>query len=54
MFFNGFTLLLVLIAAAAGFAGGVRWENNFIRQRFNHFTNGETIEEQMKKDGWKL
>jgi uncharacterized protein YneF (UPF0154 family) len=54
MFFNGFTLLLVIIALIVGFLGGVRWENNFMRQRFNDWTNGESIEEQMKRDGWHV
>jgi hypothetical protein len=54
MFFNGFTLLLVFISLFVGFLAGVRYENNFMRERFNDWTNGESIEEQMKRDGWKV
>lgn len=54
MYFNGFTLLLVLVSLFIGFLAGVRYENNYMRQRFNKWTNGQTIEQQMAKDGWKL
>jgi hypothetical protein len=54
MVFNGFTLLIMLISLVVGFLGGVRYENNYMRQRFNDWTDGETIEQQMKRDGWKL
>jgi hypothetical protein len=54
MFFNGFTLLLVLIAAFVGFLGGVRYEHNYMRRRFQNLEIGETIEQQMRRDGWNL
>jgi uncharacterized protein YneF (UPF0154 family) len=54
MHFNGFTLLLILISLVVGFLGGVRYENNYMRQRFNDWTDGETIEQQMKRDGWRI
>jgi hypothetical protein len=54
MFFNGFTLLLVIISAIAGFAFGIRVEEAHNRNRANDWLNGDTIEEQMNRDGWKL
>ena len=54
MFFNGFTLLLMIIAGFVGFLGGIKYENNYMRSRFNKWTNGLTIEEQMEKDGWHV
>ena len=54
MFFNGFTLLLMIIAGFVGFLGGIKYENNYMRSRFNKWTNGLTIEEQMERDGWHV
>jgi hypothetical protein len=54
MFFNGFTLLLVIISLIAGFAFGIRVEEAHNRNRANDWLNGETIEQQMQRDGWKL
>jgi hypothetical protein len=54
MFFNGFTLLLVLIALLVGFVFGVRVEEAHNRNRAEEWLNGATIEEQMQRDGWKL
>jgi hypothetical protein len=54
MYFNGFTLLLIIISAVAGFALGLRVEQAFQRNRLNSWLHGDTIEEQMKADGWRL
>jgi hypothetical protein len=54
MFFNGFTLLLVIISLIAGFAFGIRVEEAHQRNRSDDWLNGETIEDQMKRDGWTL
>jgi hypothetical protein len=54
MVFNGFTLLIMMISLLVGFLGGVRYENNYMRERFRNFADGETIEQQMKRDGWRL
>ena len=54
MFFNGFTLLLVIISGIAGFAFGIRVEEAHNRNRANDWLNGETIEEHMKRDGWRI
>ena len=54
MHFNGFTLLLIMISLFIGFLGGVRYENNYMRERFRNWTDGETIEQQMKRDGWRI
>jgi hypothetical protein len=54
MFFNGFTLLLMIISAVAGFAFGIRVEEAHQRSRRDEWLNGETIEAQMKRDGWTL
>ena len=54
MFFNGFTLLLVLIALLVGFVFGIRVEEAHQRNRAEEWLDGETIEEQMQRDGWKL
>jgi hypothetical protein len=54
MHFNGFTLLLILISLVVGFFAGVRYENNYMRQRFQDWSVGDTIEQQMKRDGWRL
>jgi hypothetical protein len=54
MFFNGFTLLLMTIAFIGGFAWGLRVENQYQRTQLRKWINGETIEEQMKRDGWAL
>lgn len=54
MFFNGFTLLLMIISLIAGFAFGVRVEEAHWRNRFHEWKDGETIESQMKRDGWTL
>lgn len=54
MYFNGFTLLLVLVAAFVGFLAGVRYENKYLVDRLRNADPGETIEEQMKRDGWRI
>jgi uncharacterized protein YneF (UPF0154 family) len=54
MFFNGFTLLLIIIALIVGFLGGVRYENTYLMRRLRDAAPGETIEQQMAKDGWRL
>ena len=54
MFFNGFTLLLVILSLIAGFIFGIRVEEAHWRNRTANWIDGDTIEEQMKRDGWKL
>jgi uncharacterized protein YneF (UPF0154 family) len=54
MHFNGFTLLIMLISLLVGFLGGVRYENNYMRERLQRFADGDTIEQQMKRDGWRI
>jgi hypothetical protein len=59
MYFNGFTLLLMLISAIGGIVLGVKIEvahqermkelRERDRERF-----GRTIEDEMKRDGWTL
>lgn len=54
MYFNGFTLLLVFASIAVGFFWGMRYENQYMKDRLHNWANGETIEQQMANDGWKL
>ena len=54
MFFNGFTLLLIVIALIIGFVFGIRVEEAHNRNRASEWLEGETIEEQMKRDGWNV
>jgi hypothetical protein len=54
MFFNGFTLLLMILSAIIGFGFGIRVEEAHNRNRAEEWLNGETIEEQMKRDGWQV
>jgi hypothetical protein len=54
MFFNGFTLLLMIISAIGGFAFGMRVEEQHQRRLAKQHVYGETIQEQMKRDGWTL
>jgi hypothetical protein len=59
MYFNGFTLLLMMISAIGGIVLGVKIEaahqermqelRERDRERF-----GRTIEAEMKRDGWTL
>jgi hypothetical protein len=54
MFFNGFTLLLVVVALIVGFVFGIRVEEAHQRNRAAEWLDGETIEDQMKRDGWHV
>jgi hypothetical protein len=54
MFFNGFTLLLMILSLIAGFAFGIRVEAAHWRNRTEDWIDGATIEDQMKRDGWTL
>jgi hypothetical protein len=54
MFFNGFTLLLMLISLGAGVLLGIRAESAHQFRLRDEWLNGETIENQMAKDGWRL
>jgi hypothetical protein len=54
MFFNGFTLLLVIISLITGFAFGIRVEEAHNRNRANDWLKGESVEDHMKRDGWTL
>jgi len=54
MFFNGFTLLLMILSAIGGLILGVKIEQAHQFRRHDDWLNGDTIEEQMKRDGWQL
>jgi hypothetical protein len=54
MYFNGFTLLLMILSMVGGIMLGVRVEMAHQRNRAENWMNGETIEDQMNRDGWTL
>jgi hypothetical protein len=54
MFFNGFTLLLVLASIAVGFFWGIRYENDYQKSIRPQAQLDIDIEAQMAKDGWKI
>jgi len=54
MYFNGFTLLLMILSAIGGLWAGIRIENAHQFRRRDNWLNGESIESQMHKDGWTL
>ena len=54
MFFNGFTLLLMILSALGGLILGVKIEEAHQFRRRDEWLNGESIEEQMERDGWNL
>lgn len=54
MFFNGFTLMLCIICFSVGMWTGIRAEQAHQRNLRDRWLNGETIEDQMKRDGWVL
>jgi hypothetical protein len=54
MYFNGFTLLLMILSTVGGVMLGVKIEIAHQRNRADEWLNGATIEEQMKRDGWKV
>jgi hypothetical protein len=54
MFFNGFTLLLCMLSVFGGFVLGVKVEIAHRANQVERWINGETIEAQMARDGWKL
>jgi hypothetical protein len=59
MYFNGFTLLLMIISAIGGIVLGVKIEAAH-RERMQELRErdrerfGRTIEAEMKRDGWTL
>ena len=54
MFFNGFTLLLMIVSAIGGLVLGVKIEEAHQFRQRDEWLNGATIEDQMKRDGWQL
>jgi hypothetical protein len=54
MFFNGFTLMLCIISFGIGMWTGIRAEQAHQEQLRDRWLNGETIEDQMERDGWSL
>jgi len=54
MFFNGFTLLLIIVSTVCGIVIGVQIEMAYQRSNGEECLCGVTIEEQMNRDGWKL
>jgi len=53
MFFNGFTLLLMILSAIGGLILGVKIEEAHQFNKRDNWLNGDTIEEQMERDGWQ-
>ena len=54
MFFNGFTLMLCIISFGIGMWTGIRAEQAHQEQLRDRWLNGETIEDQMARDGGSL
>jgi hypothetical protein len=54
MFFNGFTLMLCIISFGIGVWTGIRAEQAHQIYMRDRWLNGETIEDQMARDGWSL
>ena len=54
MYFNGFTLLLMILSGLGGVMLGVRVEMAHQANLSRQLLDGETIEEQMLRDGWTL
>jgi hypothetical protein len=54
MYFNGFTLLLMILSGLGGVMLGVRIEMAHRANQADQWLNGNTIEQQMKRDGWTL
>jgi hypothetical protein len=54
MFFNGFTLILIIIFFSIGMWAGIRAEQAHQANLRDNWLNGESIEDQMKRDGWTL
>lgn len=54
MYFNGFTLLLMILSFVGGIVLGVKIEIAHQANRASKWLDGETIEDQMKRDGWKV
>jgi len=54
MYFNGFTLLLMLVSLIGGIMLGVKIEMYHQLNKRDQWLNGETVEDQMRRDGWSL
>jgi hypothetical protein len=54
MFFNGFTLLILFMGFFLGFVFGVRVQEAHQMNRASEWLDGESVEDQMKRDGWTL
>jgi hypothetical protein len=54
MFFNGFTLILVIISFGVGMWTGIRAEQAHQANQRERWLNGESIEDQMAREGWSL
>lgn len=55
MFFNGFTLMLVIISFGIGMWTGIRAEQaHQIHMRDRWLNGGETVEDQMAREGWSV
>lgn len=52
MFFNGVTLILIIMSFGVGIWIGIRSEQANQRQLRDNWLNGETIGNRMKRDGW--
>jgi hypothetical protein len=54
MYFNGFTLLLMMLSVVGGFVLGVKVEIAHRANQAERWIAGESIEAEMKRDGWTL
>ena len=52
--YNGFTLLLMLVSLIGGIMLGVKIEMYYQLNQRDQWLNGETVEDQMRRDGWTL
>jgi len=54
MYFNGFTLLLMILSVIIGIIAGIKIEQSSQFYKRDNWLNGETVEDRMKRDGWQL
>ena len=54
MDFNKLTFVLMVISLSAGLWLGIRAEQAHQRNLRHNWFNGESVEDQMKRDGWSL
>lgn len=54
MDFNKLTFVLMVISLSAGLWLGIRAEQAHQRNLRDNWFNGESVQDQMKRDGWSL